>query len=1173
MNPVGAGLWSGGSYSGIPEHLRDLRAVGSRLHSLLLDDSVPQISGNSWVHLNSAGPESDHGNVASLHEHESLTTVPTEKRVKSELAAEAPSAKMTAPPTLRLPFTDSGYESAPAFSYPVPKTSGKSLYTEDSITDGRSAQRYSEELANDIYRTLQLEEKRDEWKAISASAPKLLRAFAIKIGCHSEDPSMRSVMKFVHRHCRDILASIDSLLEPEEGGNNPGGPANENMSLLDKMTLWALKESSEAAHCGDPGSAVELFEGVPGEEDDLGFLGVSNYRALIVDSPPYQWLISALRHEMLLSALRGPDVKHTGLKDEILDKLPPGLLSRRAAPMLYQMTFEVPWNPVRTPCRSWLSDNSCTMFVGDLQSCVAESASDFVQRRWPLNKGRLLPMMQRLASSGTEPGFIISDDLDEDTTGTVWIEDGKLRLAVTGPAYSVAENGEQLAWLACGFLPSPSQRIAHGAPFIRALAVSSEAKSSQAGSHAPTTQNQGFCAIDFKFEETQSARNAISEEWHSLLRRRVVVHWPSPSSLSGLDAPFGRLCALIGDGFVELANNCILLRGSGGLLTLEGYRDNRYVWKVLYDASMTFHQGRMDESNPLWEQAKTKRFADSRHLVWSNNNIGLSQDSCNLHHDNFAARGVKSDGTASVDQGAPHASLVSLPAQKNPSSPEGSAQLRTQFAAPVTKPSRPPAAPNDLTAIQTEQHYVPEGPSPTDAAVSSGESVDSDMLSISDRSYRIDSFGLDPVAADALNEVLHRLIEEWLEIHRACPQSSETYGSSSTCVNVRSQTHRSASRADHSRASGSPRKRQKTSTDPEDNDDDGEDNPPKPPFLRAGNHQFETKSFACPYWKRSPRKHRDCFNRKLMRVKDVKLHLWRKHSISPLSCPRCFDIFDTEETRHEHVFGDAGCIARPERAADLMSPSQAERLRRRSKPGQDVARQWFAIWQILFPDVPHPRSPYMDFERSREFCEWEDFCRERGTAMLSEVIERLLRQGNPSAEIIATLPNIIQTGFRSVFQEFQLDSSEDSVSNLAPQLSLQDGDTETVQLEAVSEGSSEPPDFSADGSSADSSSPIAPRRQLVEPAFSSMENSLAGAGGYSFASTEMFEPAHDPLALVSSGDSMQWDGPDIRTTGFRSEDFHLNGISLGNLEADFDGFYLCNPRLLQNDEDAGNSNY
>lgn len=114
---------------------------------------------------------------------------------------EVPSPKTTAP-KMRLPgnpFTDSGYESARTLSGPPDESCGESLYTDGSITDTRSAKRYAEELAADIYNALRLEEKKKEWKAISKFAPKLLKAFAIKVGCYSGDPLMRIVMKFVHR--------------------------------------------------------------------------------------------------------------------------------------------------------------------------------------------------------------------------------------------------------------------------------------------------------------------------------------------------------------------------------------------------------------------------------------------------------------------------------------------------------------------------------------------------------------------------------------------------------------------------------------------------------------------------------------------------------------------------------------------------------------------------------------------------------------------------------------------------------------------------------------------------------------------------------------------------------------------------------------------------------------
>ncbi|KAK0646869.1 hypothetical protein B0T16DRAFT_170686 [Cercophora newfieldiana] len=443
---------------------------------------------------------------------------------------------------------------------------------------------------------------------------------------------MRSVMKFVHRRCWDILASIDALLNSEE--NTRGNGNSENMSLLDKMALWAVKDLESSDMAPQIESADQLFEGVSEEdEEDFELAEISSYRALIVESPPYHWLISALQHEMFISATEAhspPGTKHGSIRDDILDKLPPGLLSRRAPPLLYEMTFDVSWNPFQTPCRAWLRDN-CTTITGDFQSCVAETAADFIRQRWPLSENRLFPMMQKLVSAGMELNATVSDTAHDDTRLLAWVENGTLKCSITGPAYTVAEYGEQLGWLSAAFQSSPFQHVALCTPLVRDISVASTPSSIQGVTGTYLPPRKASCVIDFKFDEPGRAQHNGPEEWHSLLRRRVIVkglplHPQAP--VLGLNAALDQLCDLTGDGYVELTSHCILLRGSGGLLTLEGFNGEYYLWRILYDPSMTFRQGRIDADNPLWGQVRSNSFAKSRHILLSQSGTGNAPGQC-----------------------------------------------------------------------------------------------------------------------------------------------------------------------------------------------------------------------------------------------------------------------------------------------------------------------------------------------------------------------------------------------------------------------------------------------------------------------------------------------------------------------------------------------------------------
>jgi len=76
------------------------------------------------------------------------------------------------------------------------------VYTGGTSIGDSSKQAHIQELANEIYRQLHLEENQQKWEAISRHAPILIKAFAIRVGGFFGTPTGRSVMRFVHKHSR-----------------------------------------------------------------------------------------------------------------------------------------------------------------------------------------------------------------------------------------------------------------------------------------------------------------------------------------------------------------------------------------------------------------------------------------------------------------------------------------------------------------------------------------------------------------------------------------------------------------------------------------------------------------------------------------------------------------------------------------------------------------------------------------------------------------------------------------------------------------------------------------------------------------------------------------------------------------------------------------------------------
>ncbi|KAK4184245.1 hypothetical protein QBC35DRAFT_392137 [Podospora australis] len=131
--------------------------------------------------------------------------------------------------------------------------------------------------------------------------------------------------------------------------------------------------------------------------------------------------------------------------------------------------------------------------------------------------------------------------------------------------------------------------------------------------------------------------------------------------------------------------------------------------------------------------------------------------------------------------------------------------------------------------------------------------------------------------------------------------------------------------------------------------------------------------FACPYYKRNPRKYRNwtsCPGPGWEEVHRVKTHLYRRHTL-PTQCPRCWDTFKTDTLLQAHIQQDPPCVVKENKLPhEGFTKDQEKRLRSRKKTQADMTDEdkWREIYLILFPD-DHPDSvptPYYDAPEDEE---------------------------------------------------------------------------------------------------------------------------------------------------------------------------------------------------------------
>ncbi|KAL2132611.1 hypothetical protein VTI74DRAFT_3601 [Chaetomium olivicolor] len=125
------------------------------------------------------------------------------------------------------------------------------------------------------------------------------------------------------------------------------------------------------------------------------------------------------------------------------------------------------------------------------------------------------------------------------------------------------------------------------------------------------------------------------------------------------------------------------------------------------------------------------------------------------------------------------------------------------------------------------------------------------------------------------------------------------------------------------------------------------------------NEGDEDRSLSCPYYKGDRMLHMGCVHLKLKRIKDVKHHLLKRHR-RPLYCSICGRTdFVNVAARDGHVQARE-CIAPPGGfAIQGLDLDQVAQLGRRANRRLDTAEQWMEIWDILFPGIARPPSPFM----------------------------------------------------------------------------------------------------------------------------------------------------------------------------------------------------------------------
>ncbi|KAH8885990.1 hypothetical protein GQ53DRAFT_845123 [Thozetella sp. PMI_491] len=364
-----------------------------------------------------------------------------------------------------------------------------------------------------------------------------------------------------------LLFSPGSEDEVELRMDQPGGTA-----LIDKTSKWDNDPGPENSEVSDE---LILFDrALDGNDKEYKPPDLSAYGDTITNSTAYHWLIKSLAREASLH--RGDLQEWTVAEDvyqQILAAAPAGRIGIENPPKPYKVTFEVPCKELEARLVQEVTRQRDLSLEQAMQRVVVATSSgpgncqvtmmrQYLDQTWSSSGVNLLRVLGQAFEK--ERGVTVFGSLADQGQIEALIEESNLMVSVTGDSHTIAECGEQLAWLSAAIQPASLGFIGQRRP--RLIMPSADLQTD-------TTESPLTIGIMTELRDETSKRMVLPTSiWNDFLSVPMVQGFPTarlPKCYSGVEVSAEILLSEPAQSpKIEIYKDYILLRRARSTLKL-----------------------------------------------------------------------------------------------------------------------------------------------------------------------------------------------------------------------------------------------------------------------------------------------------------------------------------------------------------------------------------------------------------------------------------------------------------------------------------------------------------------------------------------------------------------------------------------------------------------------------